>query len=247
MKIIKNFELSLIFVLLFYLGQFPVYGQLPDLNKQKPVVVEIVPQPESPLVITPIGVDTSYQYNLKINYNVKNVGEKKVKAFIITQQNSSSEYSSGMDFFSPLNLGQTLDSWNVESKVNVKPDSKIFLSVDFILFADETSWGKSTKSEAEFIYGFIEGQKKMLSELKIMLKTDKAGVSKLLEQKDIVIDIKSPKIDKTKSEDWKVGYVVGYKVVWVQLKDISEKHGVEMLPLEPEDFYNTIEPMRIAH
>jgi hypothetical protein len=251
MKSTRRFRRTIILTILLsislvILAQSQVPGQFSESNKQSPVTVEAIPQPKNPLVITPTGIDNSYEYNLVIKFTVKNIGEKKIEAFVVTQQNSSKAQSGEMNFFSPVNVGQTLDSWNVEAKSNLKLDSKIFLSIGYILFADGSFWGKSTKKETDFIYGFIEGQKKMLSELKVMAKTDKAALVKLLEQEDFIIGIESSRIDKTKPEEWKVGYVVGYKTVWLELRPIYKKLGIEMLPLEPDEFYNSIEPIWVA-
>jgi hypothetical protein len=247
MKINKRFFHLLLLLLLVCFG-FTLASAQPagQSNKFGLGLIAVVPQPDSPIVIIPTDVDNSYQYNLKINYDIKNISEKRVKAFVIIQHNSTSEYSGRVDYFHPIEIGRTIGSWNTELKVNLKPDSKIYLSVGYILFADETSWSTVPKDEVEFIYGLIEGQKKILSELKIMAKTDKVALSKLLEQQAPVANLKNLNIDKTKSDEWKFGFEIGCKMVLAQLKDISEKIGIDMLPLEPEDFYNSIEPMRIG-
>jgi hypothetical protein len=228
------------------------FGQSSGSDKQNPVTVEVISQPNSPLIITLTGLNNFFEHNLVINYSVKNIGEKKIAAFIVTQYNPSASRDGGMDFFTPLAVGQTIDSWNIEPKTNLESNSKIFLAIGYILFSDGTSWGESTKDETDFIYGFIEGQKKILSELKRTAKTDKAVLVRLLEQENFIIgNSQIDRIEKLKPEEWKarhrfeIGYRVGYIAVWVELKQIYKKLGIEMLPLEPNEFYNSVEPMRV--
>jgi len=59
------------------------------------------------------------------------------------------------------------------------------------------------------------------------------------------INLEDPRFDKAKRRDWKIGYASGYKMVWLQLKQIYQQSGLEMLPLELIDLNNSIEPMRI--
>jgi hypothetical protein len=118
--------LTIIFSIGLALTQSPAFGQSSESGKQNTTVVESIPQPNSPLIITLTGLNNSYEHNLIINYSVKNIGEKKITAFIVTQYNPSASRDGGMDFFTPLAVGQTIDSWNIEPKIHLKPNSKFF-------------------------------------------------------------------------------------------------------------------------
>jgi hypothetical protein len=224
--------------------QSPVLGQFSESAKQNTVAVECGSQPQCPLIVTPIGFDTSYKDKLVVNFAIKNVSEKKAKAFILSHKISDSSYNGGLDFLSPLDIGQTMNAWVPELNTNLRPDSKISLSIEYVLFTDGTSWGKASKKNVEFIDGYMEGLKTTLSDLQLLARSDKGALVKLLEQETFIFD--RSKIDKIKTDDWRMGFELGHRSVWIELKPIYKKLGLEMLPFELDEYHNSTEPIWLA-
>jgi hypothetical protein len=236
--------LTLLGISLITLTQSSVFGQSSGLDKQNHVAVEVISQPDCPLIIDPNGFDTSYKERLELNFAVKNISEKKVIAFILSHKISDNSHNGALDFLSPLNIGQTMNGRVAELNTDLTSESKISLSIEYVLFTDGTSWGKISKKNSEFIEGYMEGLKKTLSELQLLAKSDKGALVKLLEQEAFAFD--RSRLDKIKTQDWQGGFEMGYRWVWIELKSIYIKFGIEMLPLKLDEFHKSTETIWLA-
>jgi hypothetical protein len=204
----------------------PASGQSSEIRNQKPLAAEIVAQGESPLVITVINVDNVAEAYQTVNYSVQNVSSKKIKAYVLHHANQSSVGGTNIRFFQSFAPGQIIQDSFSESRLNLKTDEKIFLSVDYVAFEDGSAWGKDSQKQSEYVSGYKEGQRKAVNQARQLLADmDKNALLKLLQQQSS--EINPPEINEKKNERWLRGYVLGYRVVHGGLRGAYEKQGAE--------------------
>lgn len=202
------------------------FGQSSEIRNQKPLAAAIVAQVESPLVITVINVDNVAEAYQTVNYSVQNVSSKKIKAYVLHHANQSSVGGTNIRFFQSFAPGQIIQDSFSESRLNLKTDEKIFLSIDYVAFEDGSAWGKDSQKQSEYISGYKEGQRKAVNQARQLLTDmDKNALPKLLQQQSN--EINPPEINEKKNERWLRGYVLGYRVVLGGLRSAYEKQGAE--------------------
>lgn len=215
------------------------FGQTSHTSKQKPLTVDIVAQPDSPVVITSINVDNTAESYQTVNYSVQNVSSKKIKASVLLHSDQSGIGATSTSFFQSFTPGQVIQNSFVEERSNIKPGGKIFLSFDFVVFQDGSSWGKDSQKQSEYIFAHLEGQKDAVKYVKPLLAdTNKDAISKLLQQP--LTDINPPNVDRQKSAEWQRGFVVGYRFVIGRLQFAYEKQGMEAVHSKLEEVEKAI-------
>ncbi len=222
------------------------FAQAINQDKQNLKLISIVSQPDCPLVLTPAGVDDSNEGITVLKFDVRNFSERKIKAFSISRSMLGDEKIRGLiTFIISFNAGETTEGWASEAKVNINSDSKILLAVDYVLFDDGGFWGKDSRKESGFISAYPEGQKKALSEIKKLIdKLDEIALLRLFDREITKLD--SLDIDKNKSDEWRIGYLCGYKVVLAELKTMYQKQGLSALPSTLETFNELVKPIRVG-
>jgi hypothetical protein len=216
-----------------------VLAQTSDISKQKPLIVEIVAQNESPAVITSSSVDNTAELYQTVNYSVQNVSSKKIRAFVLLHADQSGIGGTSTSFFQSFIPGQIIQNSFIEERSNIKSNDKIFLSFDFVVFQDGSSWGRNSQKQSEYIFGHIEGQKDAVKYVKPLLAdTNKDAVSKLLLQQ--LTDINPPALDGKKTAEWQRGFAVGYRFVIGRLQFAYEKQGMEAVRLKLEEVEKSI-------
>lgn len=248
---IKNFKLGkktclLTFIFVMILNVLSAgfllntsFGQTSDISKQKPLIVEIVAQNESPVVITSSSVDNTAELYQTVNYSVQNVSSKKIRAFVLLHADQSGIGGTGTSFFQSFIPGRIIQNSFIEERSNIKSNDKIFLSFDFIVFQDGSSWGRDSQKQSEYIFGHIEGQKDAVKYVKPLLAdTNKDAVSKLFQQQ--LTDINTPALDGKKTAEWRRGFAVGYRFVIGRLQFAYEKQGMEAVRLKLEEVEKSI-------
>ena len=204
------------------------FGQTSE-NKYKnqpSLKVEVTTQTDSPLLISMISVDNTAESYQIINYTVQNVSSKKVKAYVLVYTDETGASKVSTSLFQSFVSEQIIQSSNVEERVNVKLNGKIFLSLDYVKFDDGGSWGKDSEKQSEYISGHDEGQKSAVKQIKDwLINQNKNAVSNLLEQQ--IDEINPPVVDKKETEKWQRGVKSGYRSVLFRLKTEYEDKGLE--------------------
>ena len=75
-------------------------------------------------------------------------------------------------------------------------------------------------------------------------KLDEIALLRLFDREITKLD--SLDIDKNKSDEWRIGYLCGYKVVLAELKTMYQKQGLSALPSTLETFNELVKPIRVG-
>ena len=131
-------------------------------------IVSVVPQPDSPLGFKPVRLSGSSPL---LQIEVKNVGNRDIRAFVLAGfpefrrqpgwpfiLNHPRRPGASRSF--PMLLPDNFGSETIES------------SVDLVAFSDGMNWGPDTKGESEFLRGLEEGQRDVVSEVRVLLAGD---------------------------------------------------------------------------
>lgn len=216
------------------------FGQTSGISKQKPIAVEIVAQNESPIVIISTNVDNTAESYQTVNYSIQNIGLKKIKALVLLRSDHSGTGATSTNFFQSFTPGQVIQNSFIEERSNIKPGGKTFLSFDFVVFQDGSSWGKNSQKQSDYIFAHLEGQKTAVNYVKPLLADpNKDAVSKLLQQQ--LTDINPPdEVDSQKSTEWRRGFVAGYRLIIGRLQFAYEKQGMEAVRSKLEEVGKSI-------
>lgn len=233
-------------VMLILFSHSPSLSQSTDQKAQILFSIQVSAQRDSPLIIIPTENDFTHENLVTIKFSIQNNGYRSIKAFSVSRSLAGDENLRGLiTFMSPLDVGNKIDGWVSEAKINLKKDSKVLLAIDYVLFDDGRSWGKNSRNESDFISGFPDGQKEAFSRIKkLATDSDEEALSKLFLLE--LSDVNTFPANRSKSESWQAGFIAGYKVVLSELKTIYQKHGIAVLPSKIDSFNELVGPIRIS-
>ena len=229
----KRFLLLLVFVMLLNVTLTVVllrasFGQTQrdDYSKQQLVNVEVGKQKGCPLRIMVINVDNSGLSFQNIAYSLQNISGKAIRAYTVLGDGKSN--GKVVTRFYTTDLLQSgkyeFNDFPVE-RATIQEDEEIALSVDYVKFADGSSWGTDSQKKSKELDGQGEGVKFAISQIKNLIKGQDRktanDVESLLNQDIRDISIEAP--DTTQSEEWKQGFRRGYKAVVSVLQDEREQ------------------------
>jgi hypothetical protein len=236
-----------IFLLIFLVGLIPAFAQSRYFNKTLNDTVNVVSQPDTPLIITPTKIENNYPDDLLVRFDIQNISGKKIKAYTISRNLTGEKDVRGhLTFFSPLDPGELTSGFDHEIISVLKDERKIIFSVKFVLFEDGTFWGGDSIPQLEFFNGYFDGQKKMFSRLQLLIdQKNEAALTTLMTQDINKFDV--PDMDKSRSEKWHNGFDAGYRVTLNELRPFYQKQGSNLLPLTPKDFNSLITPIAVIH
>jgi hypothetical protein len=227
-------------------GISAVFGQKIITTDPKNIPVEVVQQSNNPLMITPVAVEEWQADARTFRYAVKNFSDKKVEAFAVSRRSEAGDLMDMVTFISPLAAGDAVESGVNVLKADMGPEFKIVLAVDYVLYADGTSWGKDSRKESLFISAYPEGQKKALAEVKALIDTlNEAALSQLLDRDLTITRLDSLGMDKNKPNVWKSGFACGYQIVLSKLKTIYKTQGINALPSDLKTFNDLVKSIRV--
>jgi hypothetical protein len=236
----RSVILILLSISLLTLIRSSAFGQSANFGKQTPIVVDAMNQPDSPLIITLVGVNNTAERVQAINFTLQNTNLKKIKNYSILLSYRPNSLRSGLyTFQSAIAPGQVIERSVSEARVNIDEEKTALLSVDYVVFEDGSSWGEDSKKESKFLSSFEEGQKKALSEVKDLInKSDKAALSKLLLREDFETDI--PTTGVNTPDNQRIGFSSGYKSVLVALQTIYRNQGIDAVLLKFEEVVSSL-------
>lgn len=199
-----------------------------DTQNQKPLKVEVAAQENSPLRLTLINVDNSPSWYQAVNYAVQNASGKPVQGYVIVA--SGKHTGQIVTSFFPIRSFRIGDSHADEmaiERVNIRPDEILSLSIDYVEFDDESSWGANTQGQSEHMAGGRAGVRAAAEYFIDLIKKHQfAAVTPFLEKE--LVDIYVPFPDTNQSEKWRQGFDSGYKSV-VSVLQSSRERGYEEL------------------
>jgi hypothetical protein len=195
----------------------------------------VAPQPESPLVISPLRVESPEPQVYEILYNVTNISSKPILAYTISQikvvgrQEQKEATWVDLDLTNKmLQPNQSIPEGYAFEIPSKQLPSDITLAIDFIEFADGTTWGTDSFKVAERIaaqrYGARESVKHLL---KIFNEGGAKAVMDALESGALNF---SPPAGH--SPEWNQAFANGKNVIRDRLKKAMEKGGLNQVERE---------------
>jgi hypothetical protein len=204
---------------------FSTFAQISDnLTKdQTPIVPEIVKQKNCPLTITIINVDNSASSFQKVDFVLRNVSNKSVRAYVLLGQANTTGKINTYSFATKFLRANEFHEGEVFlERVAIRESKQLFLSIDYAEFEDGSSWGADSQGFSKNISGERAGRLAAIRELKNVITSDNlAYLTGLLNQDITEMAIDLPK--SKQSEGWKKGYKTGYKTVFSMLQSSEEK------------------------
>jgi hypothetical protein len=197
--------------------------------------VLIVPQQDSPLLITIGLVDASDPLSPQITYAIQNISNKPIRAFTVLEETATkSTKSKGSTIINIMSAAKILQPGQIERNTFIghrfaEPLLTLTLSTDFVEFADGNTWGKDTQQSAENLAGQRAGGRETIKKLReLMLMQGDVNVANLVNGKNVEIIAPPP----GHSESWRYGFQTGHNVVLRRLRDAHEKGGSRNLVSE---------------
>ncbi|MFT3744526.1 MAG: hypothetical protein QM785_09530 [Pyrinomonadaceae bacterium] len=210
---IYGFFLAVLAALVF---ACPVAAQ----RKLEPVPenIKAVAQPGSPVQISIDGVYVMGGSMKSFRYTVRNAGVKDIRSIVLRSDKEGVIYTiylglpssniDELDFEKPFLVGASKPfSCPVLAYDGRSRSSSSLLSVDLVLFDDGTTWGPDLQEKREYLLGYIDGQKRLLAELKAFVaRKDDAGLRSLITREPMLPEMSDlPKLTK-RQEGLKAGY-----------------------------------------
>lgn len=201
------------------------------LKNQSSIVAQVANQDESPLSIRVINVDNSNQDYQIVNFIVQNTGNKPVRGYVINGANKNT--GKIITNFLPTKLFELNAVFTEElfvERENIKSDKNLLLSVDYVKFADDGSWGEDTQGQSERIAGGIAGAIDAIEQLRKIIEKRETVILRTALKKDLAeVEVALPETFRTKGENWKSGFRTGYKSIISFLKSQQDKSDEELL------------------
>ncbi|MGI8468324.1 MAG: hypothetical protein ACR2N3_07715 [Pyrinomonadaceae bacterium] len=182
-------------------------------QNQTALIAKVIPQNDSPLRISIIGVDNSARNFQPIIYTVQNVGNKPIRAYTILGGKVITN-SFAVRLLQP---GDIYQSDIIIERQAIKEGKEIFLSIDYVEFADGTSWGSDTQRKSKHIAGERAGRNAAIRQVKEFLRTgDTATLTNFLSQPITTLTVPNPQANL--GAEWNKGFQRGYKSIISILK-----------------------------
>lgn len=190
-----------------------------DLTNQLPVKVEVESQKDSPLVVTVLSVETSGELFQNINYTIQNVDRKPIRAYTLVGRKKVGGKIMTRSFMVKLFQPQQVNIAQFEEeRANIKEDTKITLSIDYVEFADGSSWGKDEYQTSEQITQEFAGREAAIDYFKRLIENnEQSSLSNELEQN--IVDYQVPIPDRQMNEKAQRGFRTGYKSILSVLQE----------------------------
>lgn len=221
---------KLVFALVVFAGSNQVYSQQPQQSHYQPMPeppeVQITSQPDAPLRITSIktkwaGGDHS---GVELYIVVENFSEKAVSSYTTRDDNDVEGTRACMLMSAPspgkvLRPGQSegRSTWRHYSTVS----ETLARKVDFVEFADGTTWGPDSCSSAISLDGRRAGARAARKLLQAMFASGGAdGVIDTLKQ-----GLLRAQVPPHQSQVWQNGFAAGFEIYLHRIRDANERWG----------------------
>ncbi|HEY0081045.1 MAG TPA: hypothetical protein VGB73_20745 [Pyrinomonadaceae bacterium] len=210
----------------------------------QPPIVSIAEQQGVPLLITIERIDTSNPLDPQVNYTLKNLSDKPIRAYTVLEETATS--SSKVKNSTIKNITSTaqllLPNQSRQEMFGGQsfsdPLLSLILSIDFVEFADGSTWGEDTQHAAENLAGQRAGGRETLKKLRGLFAAQGIeAVKKLITQGNI--EVVSPLVGQ--SEKWQYGFKIGHNTILSRLRTAQEKGGSRQLADELQKTFDAAE------
>ncbi|MDQ3800671.1 MAG: hypothetical protein M3384_14585 [Acidobacteriota bacterium] len=221
-----------------------VFPQTSDdkIKNQLPIVVETVPQNDSPLRITITNIDNSNKDYQEINYTVQNVSNKSVRAYVVLNNSKingdrgTTIRRFGTTLFQP---GEFDKGWLSEERNLIKSGDVLFLSIDYVEFEDDTFWGKDTAQQSEYLAGSRAGWKEAVKQSKLLYHQKGTALIDFLKRE--ATEINPPSIDSNQTSKWQDGFRSGYRAAISTLQKTYKNQGIDLIHIKMSEMEKAID------
>lgn len=202
-------------------------------NKPQLVNVEVQSQVGSPLSIGQIRPFASDPKQPTFGYEVSNLSDKPISAYAIRHDVALGKtQTSGVMLISFWSISSLLypQAKNVEDFGGTTYGvavNKITLSVDYVEFADGSTWGPDTFKASQRLAGKRAGGRLSLKNLRDKFKA--RGVASVLEGIEQELNLAPP---PDKSDIWKEGFKEGTNLVRLRIQHAKSKGGLSAVEAE---------------
>lgn len=200
-------------------------------SDQPPITAFVASQPGSPISIEIVGVDNSKSRFQSVNFTARNASSKPIRGYVIW----GGEDGQGKiisEFFptKPSSPRSTYADEMMLERENIKGDKSIVLTVDYVEFADGTSWGNDFLQESAQVSAQRIGALSATSEfLDKISRYDLDSISSLLVTPLAEIEVPSSEMSKNFEEKRLKAYRSGYLGVVRFLKANHDKGREELV------------------
>lgn len=244
--VIVTLNVFLITFLVYLLAPSPKMAFGNTLGAQQSIPISVAEQVDAPLRITIVSVDDSDPLKPRFNYAITNVSSKPIRAYAIQQvvsYGTEQAKVSGLELSHLPSLSLLLQpnqsrQENGGSNANYpQPVNEIILSVDFVEFTDNMTWGADAYKSSERLAGQRAGGKAAIKRFREKLSA--GGLDALISAitQDNVI---TPDFPNT-SHEWQEGFQTGVGIVRNRLRDAKGKGGLAAVREELEKPFDATE------
>lgn len=208
--------------------------------------ISIKKQDDSPLVISSAFVDSTDAFKPSYRYVITNISNKPIRAYAIRhdatfgKENAKSSGSTLSHLIS-IDLLLAPNMFRHEAEGNstryTSAVTEIELSIDFVEFADGSSWGDDYFKSAENLAGQRAGGKAAIKYFGEKIKLN--GIDALngeIEKENIIL---SNKLNTSKI--WQHGFQTGVGIVRQRLKEANYKGSLDAIKQELEKPFDASE------
>jgi len=195
--------------------------------KQTNALVES--QADVPVRISSLAVDFSNALEPKVTYFVANTSGKPISAYAIRyvvnfNETRDQDVDLRYGLFSETVFQPTrVETGSFEGREYEKPVKEVRLAVDFVEFADGTTWGPDTFKSAEQLGGLRQGAE---DEIAGLIKIKRTGTLSAV-QNALTTFAPTPPMDR--SSEWVDGFRSGVAAIRSRLERASKQGGAKAL------------------
>lgn len=205
-------------------------------------IVEVQPQPDSPLSISAVEIDVPKPLTSSIKFSVRNNSDKAIRAYAIRHddigEHATSAGATLTNLTSPTDIFQPFQStFLTVDEDYAEPVTSIMLSVDFVEFVDGSVWGPDTYKSNQRLEGQRAGAKAV-----------KGRLSKLKERGDLTALLKAVTTARAEigippghSAEWEEGFRTGAAITHNRLRRANLKGGLAHVESELQQPFDTSE------
>jgi hypothetical protein len=196
--------------------------------------VSVQQQPDTPLRINLLSTDPFDQRDPEIVYEITNVSAKPVRAYNISQVTLRGTQDSRGMLLTNLELSNVVlrpGQYFTES-ITFQPSadtpSQVTLSVDFVEFADGTTWGPNLYKADEMVAGQRAGAREAKKRIQKAYKSEGVKAALNLVETDPVGATPLPEA----AQNWEAGYHRGYSATLRRLKALLKEGQINKVEAE---------------
>ncbi len=201
-------------------------------------------QDGAPLRVLSTEVETAEPRAFRLKVIVQNQSFKEIRAYAITSETATEKAQGGNTNF--INLTRSDLIWRpteirpIEvSDCQDEPIRSVKLTVDFVEFADRTTWGPDANNSRDLLAGQREGARAERQRMRQLLKSKgRAAVSDDLRADDHR-EVEAP-VGPNRSEKWLIGFRAGVGSMRSRLKR-ALRSGAEKMERELGRAFDTAE------